>query len=375
MPAEAKMIKRNLVVILLAMLVAGLCVPPVFAQATGTVKGTCKDVNGQPITDGVVTYTSVDTGRKYQLKTNKKGEFFSLGIAPGKYNVALTRNGQELFHFSGVPVTLDETQNVLDFNLQKEQANAAKGQGLTPEQLKQQQEQKAKVEKENLNIKALNDKLAAARAAMQANQWDQAVQQMVEATQVDPNRDLIWYTLGEAYSGQAKQTAKTDRAAAKEIYTKAIEAYQKAIAIKPVADYYNNLAQAQAAAGQADEAIKSYQQASQLDPTRAGMFLYNIGAVQTNSGKVDDAIETFKKVIAADPNRADAYYQLGVNMLGKATLKGDKMVAPDGTAQAFQKYLELQPSGPYAQSAKDLLASIGSSVETTYGKKKATKSK
>ncbi len=368
------MIKRNLVVVLLAMLVAALCIPPAFAQATGTVKGVCKDVNGQPITDGVVTYQSLDTGRKYQLKTNKKGEFFSLGIAPGKYNVILSRNGQEVFHFNGVPVTLDEQQNVLNFDLQKEQANAAKGQGISAEQLKKQQEEKAKVEKENLNIKALNDKLAASRAAMQAGQWDQAVQQMVEATQVDPNRDLIWYTLGEAYSGQAKQAAKTDRAAAKDIYQKAIDAYQKAIAIKPVADYYNNLAQAQAAVGQTDEAVKSYQQASQLDPTRAGMFLYNIGAVQTNAGKVDDAIETFKKVIAAEPNRADAYYQLGVNMLGKATLKGDKMVAPEGTAEAFQKYLELQPNGPYAQSAKDLLASIGSSVETTYGKKK-TKSK
>ena len=369
------MIKRKLVVILLAMLVAGLCVPPVFAQATGTVKGVCKDASGQPITDGVITYTSTETGRKYQLKTNKKGEFFSLGISPGKYNVSLSRNGQEVFHFNGVPVSLDEESNVLNFDLQKEQATVAKGQGMTTEQMKAQQEQKAKVEKENLNVKALNEKLATARTAMQAQQFDQAIQQMTEATQIDPNRDLIWYTLGEAYSGQGKVTAKTDRAAAKDVYQKAIDAYQKAITIKPVADYYNNLAQAQAAVGQPDEAIKSYQQASQLDPTRAGMFLFNIGAVQTNAGKVDDAIDTFKKVIAADPNRADAYYQLGVNMLGKATLKGDKMVAPDGTAEAFQKYLELQPNGPYAQSAKDLLASIGSNIETTFGKKKSTKSK
>ena len=135
------MIKRNLIVVVLVMLVAGLCVPPVFAQATGTVKGVCKDVNGQPITDGVVTYTSTETGRKYQLKTNKKGEFFSLGIAPGKYNVALTRNNQEVFHFNNVPVTLDEESNVLNFDLQKEQANAAKGAGLSQEQVKQQQEQ------------------------------------------------------------------------------------------------------------------------------------------------------------------------------------------------------------------------------------------
>jgi hypothetical protein len=46
------------------------------------------------------------------------------------------------------------------------------------------------------------------------------------------------------------------------------------------------------------------------------------------------------------------------------------MVAPPGTAEAFQKYLELQPTGTYADAAKQMLTSIGSSVETTYGKKK-----
>ena len=77
--------------------------------------------------------------------------------------------------------------------------------------------------------------------------------------------------------------------------------------------------------------------------------------------------------IAADPTRADAYYWKGVNLIGKATLQGDKMVAPPGTAEAFQKYLELQPSGTYADAAKQMLTSIGSSIETTYGKKKAAK--
>jgi tetratricopeptide (TPR) repeat protein len=90
----------------------------------------------------------------------------------------------------------------------------------------------------------------------------------------------------------------------------------------------------------------------------------------TNSGKVDEAIASFDKAIAADPNRADAYYWKGVNMIGKATLQGDKMVAPAGTAEAFNKYLELQPNGPFAEPAKQMLASIGASVETTYGTKK-----
>ncbi len=367
--------KRQLIVVLIAALVTGQCAAPVFAQATGTVQGVCKDVQGKPITGATVEYLSQETGRKYNLKTNNKGEFFSLGIAPGKYKVTLSKDGQEIYHFSGVTVGLDQEANRLDFDLAKEQAQQAKGAGLTPEQVKAQQEQQAKIQKENLNIKALNEKLALARQNMTAGTYDQAIQAMTEATQIDPNRDLIWFTLGDAYSGNGKKLEATDRAAAKQQYEQAVSAYQKAIAIKPTADYYNNLGQAQTKAGQVDEAIKSYNQAATLDPTRAAMFYFNLGAVLTNTGKVDDAIEAFKKAIAADPNRADAYYWLGVNMIGKATLQGDKMVAPEGTADAFNKYLELQPNGQFAQPAKDMLASIGSSVQTSYGKKKASKTK
>ena len=133
------------------------------------------------------------------------------------------------------------------------------------------------------------------------------------------------------------------------------------------------MAEAFAKANKVDDAVKTYQLAAAADPTNAGQYYFNTGAVLTNAGKVDDALAAFDKVIAADPSRADAYYWKGVNMIGKATLQADKMVAPPGTAEAFQKYLELQPTGTYADAAKQMLTSIGSSVETTYGKKKAPK--
>src|SRR6202035_1046829 len=142
---------------------------------------------------------------------------------------------------------------------------------------------------------------------------------------------------------------------------------------KNLAAYYNNLAEAYAKANKVDDAVKTYQLAAAADPPNAGQYYFNEGAVLTNAGKVDDALAAFNKVIAADPNRADAYYWKGVNMIGKATLQADKMVAPPGTAESFQKYLELQPTGTYADAAKQMLASIGSSVETNYGKKKAAK--
>ena len=123
-----------------------------------------------------------------------------------------------------------------------------------------------------------------------------------------------------------------------------------------------------------DDAVKTYELAAQTDPSAVAQAYFNIGAVLTNSGRPDEANAAFDKCLAADPTRAEAYYQKGLNLLGKATLQGDKTIAPPGTAEAFQKYLELSPTGPNAQSAKDLLASIGSKVETSYGtKKKSTK--
>ncbi len=97
---------------------------------------------------------------------------------------------------------------------------------------------------------------------------------------------------------------------------------------------------------------------------------FNIGAVLTNAGKADDAIAAFDKCIAADPTRAEAYYQKGVNLLGKATLQGDKTVARAGHCRGLPEVPGIAPTGPNAQSAKDLLASIGSKVETSFGTKK-----
>jgi tetratricopeptide (TPR) repeat protein len=369
----------------LVALVLGLCVPPVFAQATGTVKGVCRDVEGKPLTEGTVEWLSLDTGRKYTLKVNKKGEYFSLGIAPGKYKVTLfAADGKELFHYTGIPVGLDEL--VQDIDLKKETAAAAQGQGLTPEQIKQMEEQKAKAANEQNTVKTLNEKLSAAKTASDAGDFETAVNTLNEATQIDSTRDLLFFKLGDAYRMSAPK--QTDPAEKTKRYESAAAAYQKAIDLKTanpdpkdaeanqkLAAYYNNLAEAYAKSNKIDDAVANYNKAAQLDPTRAGQYNFNIGAVLTNAGKVDDAIVAFDKVIAVDPSKADAYYWKGVNMIGKATLKGDKMVAPDGTAEAFNKYLELAPTGSYAQPAKDMLASIGASVETGFNKKKAASKK
>jgi tetratricopeptide (TPR) repeat protein len=386
--------KRYFVGMTLLLLVAGLCASPAMAQQSGVVKGVCKDLDGKPYAGATVEWVSNETGRKVVTKTNSKGEYYSLGLLPGHYKVTLLQGDKEIFHYGGVTVGLEET--TLDFDMKKEQAAAAQGVGLTPEQAKQQQEQAAKIAKENDTVKALNERLALAKSASDAGDFDTAIAQLTQATEMDPTRDLLWAKLGDYNLGSAAK--QTDSAEKSKRYDAAVTDYQKAVdlrqkagdsatkkdpdANKVLAQFYNNLGKAQAQLGKTDDAVKTYNQAAQLDPTAAGMYYFNLGATLTNANVKNDnemrkaAVDAFEKAIVADPTRADAYYWKGTNLIGAATLQGDKMIAPPGTAEAFQKYLELQPTGPHAEEAKAMLTGIGSVVETTYGttkKKPATK--
>src|ERR1035437_8029961 len=372
--------RKYFILPLLLLLAVGISAPLAFAQTTGTVKGTCKDIEGKPIAQGEVDWTGTESGHVYKLKTNNKGEYFSLGVVPGKYNVKLSKDGKELWHVNNVTVGLDETP--LDLDLKKEQSAAIQGQGMTAEQAAKAKEALAKAESEKKTVGTLNEKLNAAKAASDAGDFETAIATLTEANQIDSTRDLIWFKLGDAYRMSGPK--QTDPAEKQKRYEMAATNYQKAIELRSASEvaqkdpdhnvklaaYYNNLAEAYSKSNKVDDSLANYNKAAQLDPAHAATYLFNEGAVLTNAGKVDDAIVAFDKVIAADPTKADAYYWKGVNLIGKATLKGDKMVAPEGTAEAFQKYLELQPEGKLAQPAKDMLASIGATIETGFGTKK-----
>ena len=153
-----------------------------------------------------------------------------------------------------------------------------------------------------------------------------------------------------------------------------------------LAGYHNNHGQAYAKGGKTQEAMGEYTLAAQADPSAAAKYYFNLGAILTNESAkqpdqaarfrmIDQATEAFDKAIAADPAYAEAYYQKAVNLLGKATLdKTNKMVAPPGTAEAFNKYLELEPTGKHADEVKGMLAYIGAEIKTSF-KKEKTKSK
>ncbi|SRR6266851_365364 len=395
--------KRNLgYAVLVAILCAIFAVPAVSQSAT--VKGVCKDAQGNPIADAQVVWHNNDNGRTFTLKTNKKGEYFSLGLDPGKYLITLSKDGKELDSVKNYQIGSDES--ILDFDLKKTQEQAvqdtAKKQGMTPEQVKQMQEQAANTEKYNANIKVINEKLSAATAATKSAppDYDKAIALMDEAVAMAPNEDLVWFRKGAIYLDSAK--AQTDVAEKTKRNTEAFNDLQKAVDLrktamansaagtpgKPpapggpsdntkMAAYYDNLGIAAGRIGKTDDAVNAYNQAATLDPANAAHYYLNLGILLTNANMKSDptvtkqAVEAFDKSIAADPKNADAYYFKGSNLIGLAKMDSNsKVVAPPGTAEAFQKYLELQPNGPHAAEAKSMLALVGSTLETTYGTKK-----
>ncbi|HLH09886.1 MAG TPA: carboxypeptidase regulatory-like domain-containing protein [Terriglobales bacterium] len=351
-------------------------VPAGWATEVCTVKGTVKDENGKPMPNAVVHIQSKESGRTYDFKTNKNGDYFSLGVVCGTYTFSLMNGNLTVLTFNNVPLK-STIENNIEFDLQKEKARG--GNVPTEEERKKIEE----AQKENAKIKGLNQSLAEAKTAADAKDYAKAVEIMTQATQGDTTHHLLFFKLADYQRLQAANNP--DKAAAKPELMQAIDNYKKALdmakaenpPVKPelLGAYYNNLADAQLKAGLPDDAIQSYQQAATADPTKSATYEFNEGAVLTNTGKVDQAIATFDKVIAADPTKADAYYWKGVNLMGKATLKGNKMEAPPGTEEAFNKYLELAPTGQFADPAKQMLASMGATVETSYGKSKSAKKK
>jgi len=363
-----------------------------WSQMLARVHGKCTDTDGKPMAGITVEFVNQETGQKYPLKADAKGEFNTIAIVPGKYTVNLVQDGKVIHYYKDIPVTLSEQGTNLDFDLQKEMRDAQKN----PEYQKKTVEQV----KENAKITTLNKMLTDARDAEQAGNWQQAIQTMNDAIAIDATHDVIWAHLGDAELGAGSSATTKDDATPH--YQKAIDAYKKAIDLlekapaptdkkNTAADnktmlgkYHNNLGQAYAKTGQPKEALDEYTTAAQDDPPNASMYYFNAGATLTNQATretdsntkqkdIDDANSAFDKAIEAKPDYAEAYYQKGINLTSKATIdKSGKMVPAPGTIEAFNKYLELEPDGKHAEEAKGLIEGFGATVTTTYKKAKVT---
>lgn len=121
---------------------------------------------------------------------------------------------------------------------------------------------------------------------------------------------------------------------------------------------YASLGEAFAHEGKVKEAQEAFDEAASTYPAQAASYRYNEMLVFYETGHPDEQLAAADQAIALDGTRAANYYFKGQALLTKATMdpKTQKMILPPGCAEAYQKYLQLDPKGANAADARNILA-------------------
>ena len=393
-----RMRTREILLTATAVVALGAAVPAIAQNAT--VHGKVLNPAGQPVTDGHVEFTKdLDKPPKERkfintAPTDAQGNYKAVDVAPGNYVVVVEEQGKDVdFQQLSVKEGDDKT---LDFDMTRaEYVNS-----MTPEQKKALEEYKknnAAAVDANKKIANLNATLTSVRADLKAAQptagdVSKDVSDMKAAVDAKPDESILWISYGNTLEAQGDHLAKADKDAHKPVtgddeamknYNDAIDAYKKgaelnAASKKPVpadqAAAWNGAGNVLAKEGKPADAAAAFENAVKVEPTSAGMFYGNEAAVLFNAGQTDAAAAAADKAIAADPNRPDAYFIKGQALIAKSTFdsKTQKIVPPAGCVDAYQKYLQLAPDGAHAPAVKEVLASLGEKIDTSY---KASKKK
>ncbi len=235
------------------MAVSGLLLTGLSWAQTSSIAGAVKGEDGKGLKDALVKIERKDIKGNYKVKTNKKGEYFHAGLPLGVYKITLEVGGRDVDMVDNVRTRLGDPTEI-NFDLQQMKAKrdamqkAAETGQLTQEQMREMSpEQRATMEKqlkERQQQLAKNKELNAAfnegMEALKTKNFEVAVQGFTKASELDPKQHVVWGNMAEAYMGLAGTKTGAEQEAA---FTKAMEAYGKAIELNPGdAAYHNNYA-------------------------------------------------------------------------------------------------------------------------------------
>jgi tetratricopeptide (TPR) repeat protein len=335
---------------------------PAFAQ-TGGLEGKCIGEGGKPLAGYVVRVERQDIHWSNKTKTNKKGEYVYIGLAPGVYKVTVVGpDGKDIYADQQRVGVGDPTE--LNLDIGKAQQQAEQTQQANPEYQKAVAEQK-----QTASLKQMFDQ---GRALYANKQYAEAAAVFEKAVPIakDKNLTIVIAQLADTYAKAAN--AETNPDTRKQDQAKALDYYQKDLVAEPNdASLHNNLGSLYADMGKSDDAAAEFKKAADMDPVHASGYYYNLGAIMVNKGNMDAAATALKKATDIDPNNANAWYWYGTALMGKATIRPDGSMAPvPGTVEAFQTYLKLQPNGPNAPTAQASIEALTGKQNLEYKKKK-----
>ena len=338
---------------------------PLFLGAqttTGKIHGHVNDPAGASENSGTISLyeggmQSVSAVPKYTFDVDANGDYKG-DVAPGSYTIAYrqpnTPKDKVADQVDNIKVVAGQDTEANDDMSRADYVNK-----LSPEERKALEEAKAKnaaILKENSQIKNLNADLAKSRSDRAAKNFSDAAALMQKDVAAKPEEPLLWVELGEAQLGM-KQYGDAETSLQKGIQ---LEQASKKPNPEVEAAAGNALGEAYGSDNKIPESQAAYEGAAKANPASATMYYTNEAIVMDRENQLDGTVAAAEKAIAADPTKPIPYYLKGKALINKATIdpKTQRIIAPDGCAEAYQKYLELAPTGPFAADAKSVLAEL-----------------
>ncbi|MGA7523811.1 MAG: carboxypeptidase-like regulatory domain-containing protein [Acidobacteriaceae bacterium] len=353
--------------VLAALIAAAL---PLAAQtATGKIHGQVTDPTGAAITGGTISLypggmASPTAEAKYTLNVDATGAYKGDDIVPGTYTMvyrkADTPKDKVVDQIDGIKVVAGQDTEANDDMSRPEYIEK-----LSPEQKKAIEEIKAKnagILQANAQIKNLNGDLEKARSDDSKKNFADAAALMQHDVAIKPDEPLLWVELGQAQLG-LKQYSDAETSLNKCI---TLEQASKKPNLQVIGSAGNALGEAYADDNKLPESQAAYDAAAKAYPQEAGMYYQNETIVMSRTGQTDAIVAAADKAIAVDPTRPIPYYLKGQALIGKATMdpKTQKIIAPPGCQEAYEKYLQLAPNGQFANDAKQVLAEMNTAPAT-----------
>jgi tetratricopeptide (TPR) repeat protein len=363
---------------------------------TGKIHGHVTNPTGASQATGSVSLSS-DGGRtsKYTFAITSTGDYTGEG-APGTYMVVFrqpdTPADKMVDSFDGVKIVAgqDVAQDI-------DMSRKAFIDKLPAEQQKQLEELKkhnSEAMKANEVIKNLNADLkvvtqdikdadgshatavstlgaAASKADIDAKdaeiktaKYTEVETLMLKDAAAKPDASILWAQLGQAQAGLKK-------------YDEATVTFKKTLDLENASKKPNpaiqglaqsGLGEIYARTGKIQEASDSYDAAAKINPTQAGFYLKNEAVIFFQTNQADAQVAAAEKAIAVTPDQPMLYYLKGNGLVQKTTMddKTHKLVAPPGCMEAYQKYLQLAPDGPYAAEVKGILQGFNQTIDNTF---------
>jgi tetratricopeptide (TPR) repeat protein len=180
---------------------------------------------------------------------------------------------------------------------------------------------------------------------------------MTKDASADPTEPVLWINLARA------QTGLKSYLDAEANFKKALDLALKADPPRPevVGAAKAGLGEVYARTLMVDEANAAFDAAAKADPSNAAKYLRNQAVIFYDARNFSAQIDAADKAIQADPNQAILYYIKAAGLAEDARVdpETNKLVLPPGCADAFRKYLQLDPTGPHAAEVAKILERAG----------------